>query len=110
MAGKSGGSGTIINKNGDVYTVLTNQHVVNLGTPHRIQTPDGKIYDAEVDKNVKFQEKDLALLKFRSSADYQVAEFPEKLEENEFFKALKVGYKLVAVGFPSEQDGLKIAP
>ncbi|WP_261225754.1 serine protease [Ancylothrix sp. D3o] len=117
MAGKSGGSGTIINKKGDVYTVLTNQHVVNLGTPHRIQTPDGKIYDAEIDKiydaeidkNVNSKEKDLALLQFRSSADYQVAEFPENVEENEFFKALKVGDELVAAGFPSEQNNLKIA-
>lgn len=108
MAGKSVGSGTIINKNGDVYTVLTNQHVVNLGTPHRIQTADGKIYDSQIDKNVNSKEKDLALLQFRYLADYQVAEFPENLEENEFFKALKVGDNLVAAGFPSEQDNLKI--
>jgi tetratricopeptide (TPR) repeat protein/S1-C subfamily serine protease len=109
MAGKSGGSGTIINKNGDVYTVLTNQHIVKIGTPYRIQTPDGNFYDAQLDKNVNSKDKDLALLLFRSSANYQVAEFPENLEENEFFKALKEGDKLVAAGFPSEQNGLKIA-
>jgi tetratricopeptide (TPR) repeat protein len=109
MAGKSGGSGTIINKNGDVYTVLTNQHIVKIGTPYRIQTPDGNFYDAQLDENVNSKDKDLALLLFRSSADYQVAEFPENLEENEFFKALKEGDKLVAAGFPSEQNGLKIA-
>lgn len=40
------GSGFIIAKQGNTYTVVTNAHVVSRGTPYRIVTPDGKEYQA----------------------------------------------------------------
>lgn len=35
-----------VQRQGQIYTVLTNQHVLNVGTFYRIQTPDGHIYPA----------------------------------------------------------------
>jgi S1-C subfamily serine protease len=47
------GSGILIKKQGSVYTVLTNAHVLRAGIPpYRIQTPDGRIYIAELPSNI----------------------------------------------------------
>ena len=70
FSANSGGSGTLINKKGQVYTVLTNQHVLTPGEPYRIQTPDGVVYSANAITNVNFGKNDLALLQFRADADY----------------------------------------
>ncbi len=64
----SWGSGILIQKQGKVYSVLTNEHVLIAGDPpYRIQTPDGQIYNAELVKTAQFQENDLSLLHFRST-------------------------------------------
>jgi S1-C subfamily serine protease len=70
------GSGTLIQQQGEVYTVLTNEHVLVAGDPpYRIQTPDGKIYSATVKlRGASLQGNDLALLQFRSTGTvYPVA-------------------------------------
>ncbi|MFM6003983.1 MAG: serine protease, partial [Sphaerospermopsis kisseleviana] len=69
------GSGILLNKQNSVYTVLTNAHVLRADNPpYRIQTPDGKIYQASVPNNVNFQDYDLAILQFTSiKKDYSVA-------------------------------------
>lgn len=73
-AGNSNGSGTLIKKDGGYYAVLTNQHVLIGGEPYRIQTQDGMIHRATA-LSIKEQlnQKDLALLVFRSDTEYQVA-------------------------------------
>ena len=61
------GSGILLNRQDSVYTVLTNAHVLRADDPpYRIQTPDGEIYQADVPKNVNFQDYDLAILQFTS--------------------------------------------
>jgi len=56
------GSGTIIKRSGNIYTIITSAHVINgINSPYTIQTPDGKIYLAEKvskDNSVK-QKKDI---------------------------------------------------
>ena len=76
------GSGIIIAKSGDTYTVLTAAHVVcekEAGTKpcknysYEILAPDGKKYPVEK-STIKTEEGvDLGVLKFQSQQDYQVA-------------------------------------
>jgi S1-C subfamily serine protease len=46
FAGQQRGSGVILAKSGQRYTVVTNAHVIDRGNPYRVQTPDGKTYTA----------------------------------------------------------------
>ncbi|MGK7902310.1 MAG: trypsin-like peptidase domain-containing protein [Hormoscilla sp.] len=97
MRENGAGSGTLIRKNGQVYTVLTNAHVVRPGKPHRIETPDGMSYPAQV-VNVTQNAYDMAILQFTAGADYEVvslASSPGKVSEPVF-----------AAGFPSEARSL----
>ncbi len=72
-AGRNGGSGILIRRQGDLYTVLTNRHVVSPGTPYVIQTPDQRSHPASLLKKIDFRENDLALLQFRSGNQYAIA-------------------------------------
>ncbi len=75
------GSGVIINKQGDVYTVLTAAHVVCQAeatencsaSNYGIITPDGQKYDVEKNSIKAELGVDLAVVKFRSQKNYQVA-------------------------------------
>jgi hypothetical protein len=67
------GSGILLNKQNSVYTVLTNAHVLRADNPrYRIQTPDGEIYKADVQKDVNFQNYDLAILQF-STGKFEIS-------------------------------------
>jgi len=69
------GSGILLRRNGQTYTVLTNAHVLQAGDPpYRIQTPDGKIYTANLPQRLNFGKNDLAVLQFKSAGSiYAVA-------------------------------------
>jgi len=100
------GSGIVLQKQGSVYLVLTNAHVLQAGDPpYRIQTPDGRIYKADLPKNVEtlhlgfLQGNDLALLQFRSTDSvYTVPSLGAKPG---------VGEEVFAAGFPSRGEGSK---
>ncbi|OBQ12446.1 MAG: hypothetical protein AN482_06745, partial [Anabaena sp. LE011-02] len=76
------GSGVIIAKEGDIYTVLTAAHVLcereNATKPcggfnYQILAPNGKQYAVEK-SSIKLEEGvDLAVVKFRSQENYQIA-------------------------------------
>jgi len=109
LSGDNRGSGTLISRQGDgqnqVYTVLTNSHVVTPGQPYRIETPDGQVYPAELKGGElveNFAGKDAALLEFRSSNDYPVA--------TQTGNSPTVGDQVLAAGFPYDGDGLAFAP
>jgi tetratricopeptide (TPR) repeat protein len=75
-AGQSGGgSGVIISKKGNSYTVLTANHVVQNNMPYNIFTSTGKSYS--VTKVVHVQrsssEPDLAIATFKSAESYPIA-------------------------------------
>ncbi|WP_017719032.1 S1 family peptidase [Kamptonema formosum] len=93
LSGHSNGSGILIQRQAQVYTVLTNEHVLTLGAPYRIQTPDGRSYEAEVLKTVSFKGNDLALLQFSSAENYTLASLGS-------LSSVAVGEPVVAAGFP----------
>lgn len=56
------GSGILIKKQGDLYTILTNYHVINNGKiSYSVKTADGYIYKAYLLNNYSLQGQDLAL-------------------------------------------------
>ena len=108
VSGDNGGSGILIKKEGQVYTVLTNRHVLDPGKLPRIQTPDGKAHQANLVKNVNFQGKDLALLQFSTNAKYAVASLGN-------LSTVAVNDQVFAAGFPfeanqSQAKGLVLKP
>ncbi|NJO64166.1 MAG: trypsin-like peptidase domain-containing protein [Richelia sp. RM2_1_2] len=97
-----GGSGVLIGKQAQTYTILTNAHVlVNKGT-HSIQTPDGKNHKATiVSRGNSLSGNDLAVLQFQSQENYQVITFAtnSNLSENQ---------EVWAAGFPDDSKELVI--
>ncbi len=81
--GLNNGSGIIVAQEGDVYAVLTADHVICeqgdernncKGFTYEIVAPDGQRYSIER-SNIKRQEGvDLAVVRFSSDQDYQIAE------------------------------------
>ena len=93
-SGDNWGSGTLIHRQGQVYTVLTNLHVLTAGEPYWIETPDGKVYSAYKLGTVPLESNDLAILHFRSTnANYAVASVDNASH-------LEVGDEVFASGFP----------
>ncbi|NJK69956.1 MAG: trypsin-like peptidase domain-containing protein [Microcoleus sp. SU_5_3] len=90
------GSGAIVRRQGQVYTVLTNWHVVAFSQQHTAIAPDGQRYRLlGVPKQVG--NADLAIVQFRSSTPYQVARISTDL--------LTVGEPVFAAGFPMYRSG-----
>ncbi|HEY9874263.1 MAG TPA: serine protease, partial [Candidatus Obscuribacterales bacterium] len=92
---KTSGSGVIISKRGQVYTVLTNAHVLTSGEPYRITTPDGKSYAAVIptQKLTYPAGTDVAILQFRAATAYQLAILGVS-------SPVAVNQQVVAAGFP----------
>jgi len=95
---RQAGSGVIIRHDGDIYTVLTNEHVVGFDRKYLIETFDGKVYPAAVYRMIKFTGNDLALVQFRSVSAYPVAALGKAFELND-------GEEVFAVGFPLDSFG-----
>ncbi|MFN6219768.1 MAG: serine/threonine protein kinase, partial [Aphanizomenon flos-aquae LD13] len=69
------GSGVIIDKDGNTYTVLTAYHVIKNPGVYDIITYDGEKYRIERSQNVG--KLDLALVKFTSSKNYPIAKIAD---------------------------------
>ncbi|MGL5134803.1 MAG: S1 family peptidase [Planktothrix sp.] len=94
LSGSAWGSGILVKKEGNIYTILTNQHILTPSDPpYSIQTPDGQIYSANPISNFKFSEQDLALLQFESLRIYAIANL-------EHSNPLQPGDKVFGAGFP----------
>lgn len=93
--GRNGGSGILIQRVGQLYTVLTNRHVATLGPPYVIQTPDGRSHPATLLKNIDFRGNDLAMLQFRALQSYAIATLGSA---NRLLK----GDPVISAGFPLE--------
>ncbi|AFY82294.1 S1 family peptidase [Oscillatoria acuminata] len=90
------GSGVIVARQGETYTVLTNHHVV-MDTPdqgYRVITPDGQDYAAWWVPLPQFGDLDLALVQFTSRHSYRVAEIADS-------NAVLEGDPVYAAGFPA---------
>lgn len=66
------GSGVIIDKKGDTYTVLTAYHVIRNPGAYEIQTVDGNKY--ELLQSQPLPGVDLAMFEFKSQKEYRVAQ------------------------------------
>ncbi|CAD5976056.1 Vegetative incompatibility protein HET-E-1 [Planktothrix tepida] len=71
--GPKGGSGFIVEKQGNTYYVLTNWHVVDRVGDYEIVTSDGKRYFVYYSLIQQLPNLDLALIPFSSSQRYRVA-------------------------------------
>ncbi|WP_017653161.1 S1 family peptidase [Fortiea contorta] len=103
LSGDTSGSGTLIQRQGRTYTVITNQHVLTpgQGSRYRIQTPDGRIYPATVSpsKNQIYRQ-DLGLLQFFSrQKTYSVALLNTSAN-------IEAEATVFAAGFPINSSGL----
>ncbi|MBX9685740.1 MAG: S1C family serine protease, partial [Candidatus Obscuribacterales bacterium] len=97
----SAGSGSIIDQSG---IIATGYHVVKNAGALRVKTADGKIYEAQiVDVDAA---KDQALIKIKANNPWSV--FPTvKLADNS--NGAKQNEKLVALGFPRNQDAMHVS-
>jgi tetratricopeptide (TPR) repeat protein len=95
IASDSNGSGILLQKQGDVYTILTAAHVVKNGQAnYKITTPDGRTHQPIASSIRRYQgDVDLAVLKFRSSANYKLAALGDS-------NKLKGGMDVYVAGFP----------
>jgi serine protease Do len=95
LSGNNWGSGILVRKQGQTYTVLTNEHVLWIGDRFSIQTPDGKTYIAKRESSARFGKNDLGLIRFTGVANaiYPIATFSCALK-------LPTGTPVYAAGFP----------
>ncbi|MEB3232720.1 MAG: serine protease [Leptolyngbyaceae bacterium] len=96
VADNNWGSGILIQRQGPIYTVLTNRHVVNAGSRYRIETADGQRYEARVVANPELIDYDLVLTQFTSAIAYPVAAIDPT--------DLAVGDTILAAGYPINDD------
>ncbi|TAE95164.1 MAG: serine protease [Oscillatoriales cyanobacterium] len=98
---KSSGSGAIVQRQGQTYTVLTSWHVVAFDKGDRtIVTSDGLIHQL-LGVPQRLGDADLAIAKFRSAIEYKVAPIGAQQPA--------VGEPLLAAGFPAETGALAVA-
>ncbi|MGC9528590.1 MAG: S1 family peptidase [Limnospira sp.] len=92
------GSGVIIDRRGDIYTVLTCDHVANGGRDetYEILTPDGQTHVGWRRQISVLQGLDLAVIEFESHNPYRVA-ILGNLEQ------ISVGEPIYVSGFPNYQ-------
>jgi tetratricopeptide (TPR) repeat protein len=108
------GSGVIVHREGDLYTVVTNRHVVcvekklcdesGVRSSYQLKTTDGQVYKVgrsaiKLLKDAGGNKLDLAIVQFRSSRNYAVAQVAEP-------GSLKVEDAVYTAGFPKEQGWL----
>jgi Tfp pilus assembly protein PilF len=104
------GSGVIVHRQGNLYTVITNRHVVcgsgscdasRLSNVYRLRTADGQVHQVpksavQLLKDAAGNSLDLASVQFRSSRSYQVAKVADP-------DSLKVDDAVYTAGFPKGQ-------
>ena len=85
IEGATQGSGVLVKKEGNRYTVLTAWHVVSGNRPGEelaIYTPDGKGQQLEQGSIQRLGEVDMAVLTFSSSGAYEVASIGDIKKSN----------------------------
>jgi tetratricopeptide (TPR) repeat protein/S1-C subfamily serine protease len=107
----SRGSGVIIHRKGDIYTLVTNRHVVCGGVQcsqlppvenYSLNLADGQRYQVKK-SSIKFlgNNLDLAIIQFRSNRNYSVAKMSAP-------GSLKTQDKVYTAGFPADQSGFTL--
>ncbi|MBW4688450.1 MAG: tetratricopeptide repeat protein [Komarekiella atlantica HA4396-MV6] len=86
------GTGVIIQREGDTYTVLTAKHVIETEDNYEIVTPDGQRYPLDYKTVKKLPEVDLAIVQFTSNQSYAVAKIGNSDEAIEGATAYVAGF------------------
>ena len=101
-AGEDRGSGILIAKKDNTYTVVTNAHVTERGDTYTIETSDGIKHDVTItNQDGAATGNDLAILQFNSTNNYQVA----KLANSD---SITEGETVTAAGFPYDSNDLLV--
>jgi tetratricopeptide (TPR) repeat protein len=95
--GEETGTGTIIEQNGNTYTVITCWHVLDTPGNYQVITPDGQQYQGTEIKNLP--NADLAVIKFTSNQAYPTAKLGNS-------QAITPGTSTYVVGYPDPFPGL----
>ena len=93
------GSGVIIKRNGNSYTVLTAAHVITATDEYIVITNDGQKYTVNPSTITKFPGVDLAMLEFTSDQAYTVVKVGNSQQLSE-------GSSSYVAGFPSRTQAL----
>ncbi|MCC0178728.1 serine protease, partial [Waterburya agarophytonicola K14] len=93
------GTGTIIEQDGDTYTVLTCWHVANTELGLKIVTADGETHEVTGVQNIDDGNIDLATIQFESNTDYELAELGDS-------EAIIEGANAYVVGYPDPIPGI----
>ena len=99
ITGHRNGSGVIFERQGNIYSVVTNQHVVPLDTNYEIRTHDGRKHG--VISRQEIPDLDLAIVQFESNQSYEQA----TLGNSDDLIELQPVY---VAGFPGEQTDIDI--
>ena len=97
IEGATQGSGVLVKRDGNRYTVLTAWHVVSGQKPGEeldIYTPEGQRHQVDQGSIKRLGEVDMAVLTFTSTRSYEVARIGD-------LKSVSSGEQLVVAGFPS---------
>ena len=93
--GANTGSGAIVDYSNKVYTVLTNWHVMKNSGDYVVKTIDGREHQVDPASIKQLPGLDLAILKFKSDENYQIAETGDSSNLNE-------GQSIYFAGYPGE--------
>ncbi len=102
IGGDGIGSGVIYEKKGNVYYVLTNQHVVAADGRYEIQTSDGGRYP--IYRSREIPGLDLAVLEFNSNKNYRVAAVANSDQVREGMPVYVVGWADAIPGITRERS------
>lgn len=95
LTSAASGSGVIVGRQEQTYTVLTNWHVVAFSDEYTIIAPDGVHYPL-AKAPTQLGNVDIAIVQFRSTANYEVAQTSTELVKGE---------QVFATGFPMYHKG-----
>ncbi|WP_373542925.1 serine protease [Chamaesiphon sp.] len=91
--GETIGSGVLLHRHQQVYTVVTNAHVIQAASaPFQLQTHDGQIYATALVRPPTGQNRDLSILRFQTNRTYAVAKLATT--------SPKIGDRVWLAGFP----------
>ncbi len=96
---QSSGSGVILKRQGNLYTVLTAAHVVATADDYQVLTPDGQDHRVNVNNITKLPNIDLAIVQFTSKQSYPTAQIGESNLATE-------GTVSYIAGFPNRTEAL----
>jgi hypothetical protein len=96
------GTGFIVSKSGELYTVITNKHVIEEGSDYFITTPDRRRYKIEPQRVRRIPNIDIVEIVFRSSLNYSTAKL------NYSFDPSKTRERVYAYGFAGRSEKLLV--